>query len=248
MLKKYHKIISAGLAIALIVVVQAFASPLPVFRYLIPAVVGFVVLVLYYSHRYLHAIHQWNIWKLVQIGLFFIAWFGVFVLLPSYMVRGVYLVASVPIIYFFLLLIGNFGEQLLINQTLLTGFGLLVASWGLQFYYRLAESYVFVLEFFAMFLLIRASLELIPHSRRLKTLSALVISLFVSQIHWALSFWPLHYSALALICFSMFYAMWILYHFALFNVLTTRRVQFYLAFALFSIIIIVLASPWRILG
>lgn len=247
MLKQYHKITSAVVAIGLVVVVQAFASPLPVFRFLIPAVAGFVILVELYNFFYLREVGQWNFWKLVQHTLFFVAWFGVFTLLPNYFLRGVYLVLSLPVVYVLEYVIANFSEQMLINQTLLTGFGLFQTAWGLQFYYKLTEGYIFLLQFVALFLLVRASFELVPHSVRLKTISALAISLFMSQLHWALSFWPLHYSALALIMFCLFYALWTLYYYALFNILTAKRVQFYLSFAAVAIALIVIVTPWRIL-
>lgn len=248
MLAKYHKIISAVIAIGTIVVVQAFASPDPVFRYLIPALFVFIFGAQVYNYFYLREVGKFNVWKLVQIGLFFVAWFGVFVLLPNYLARGLYLIASLPVIFFVEMLLANFGEQILINQTLLTSFGLLAASWGTQYYYRLSESYVFMLEFVAIALLARASFEFIPHPDRLKTVSALALGLFVLQIHWALSFLPLHYSALAVISFSTFYAMWTLYHYALFNVLTAKRIQFYLLFALAAIIVVLSATPWKVLN
>lgn len=248
MLSKYHKIISGVISIGILVVAQVFASPFPVFRFLIPAIVACIGAILVYNYFYLKEQGRWNRWKSVQTALFFVAWFGVFLLLPNYVIRGIYLLASMPIIYFVELLLDNFGEQILINQVLLIAFGLFVSSWGVEYYYKLSGSYVFLLEFFAIFLLVRASLEYIPHSYKLKLLSALSIALFMSEVHWALSFWPLHYSALAIVAFCIFYAVWTLYHYALFNVLTTRRIQFYLVFALVAIIIIVSSTPWTILG
>lgn len=248
MLAKRHKIISAILAVLTLVVVQIFASPLPVFRFLIPAIAILVVGVLIYDYFYLREVDAFSVWKLVRVGLLFVAWFGILFLLPGYFARGVFLIASLPVLYMVQVLLANIGEQLLINEMLLTAFGLFLTSWGFQYYYHLSERYIFVFEFLAILLLLRASFADVPHSNQTRSLSALALSLFIAEIHWALTFLPFHFSVSAVILFVFFYVLWILYHYALFKVLTPKRVLFYTVFAFVSSIIIVVVTPWSIIG
>ena len=99
---RVHLIISAVIAISFLVITQIFASPLPVFRFLVPAFLAYVIAVAGYNRWYLKAKkEQWNIWVWLRLPLFLFTWFGLFFLVPSGLGRGLFLLVSLPIIFFF---------------------------------------------------------------------------------------------------------------------------------------------------
>src|SRR4051812_42465809 len=108
---KAHTIVSAAAAIAFVVVVQIFATPLPVFRFLIPAFLVYLIGIALYNRWYLKREDRFNIWVWLRIPFFLTAWFGIFFLIPSSFGRGAFLLVGVPIIYFFESLVGNTGQQ-----------------------------------------------------------------------------------------------------------------------------------------
>ena len=90
----YHPIISAILSIGFVVVVQIFATPTPVFRFLLPALVIYVAGVGAYNYVHLKRRGLYNFWAWLRPLLFIVAWFSVFFIIPNSFWRGAYLLAG----------------------------------------------------------------------------------------------------------------------------------------------------------
>ena len=243
---RIHIILSAIVAIAFVVVVQVFATPQPVFRFLLPAYLGYVIIVAAYNWWYLKRSERFNVWVWLRLPLFLLAWFGLFFLIPSSLVRGAFLLASVPIIFFFESLVGNMGQQLGWNEFLLTMGGLLIGLFGLSFYYILPGMVYLLVVFISTALVVRTSLELVPHNTLVKWVASLSLGLFATELFWVASFLPLHYSALAVVTFNALYVVWIVYYHYLYHTLTLRQIQFHLILALLLTAVMFLSTPWSI--
>lgn len=242
-----HPIISGVISVVFVVAVQVFAAPRPVFRFLLPTLIIYLGLVTLYNYYYLKRTTIFNLWLLLRPLLFLLAWFGVFFIIPNDFWRGVYLLAGVPVVYFLERTLGARGEQILFNETLLTAFTGLMTITAFSHYYQLPSTLYLLITFIFMTVIIRASYELTPQTVRVKWVSAVCLGLGLSEVFWATSFLPLHYSALALLTFNVFYCAWTLCYYFLYNHLTTKKVQFHVVLSLVFTAIIAAVTPWRIL-
>ena len=243
-----HKIFSAILAVAYVIIVQWFASPIPVFRFLVPAFIGFLIILTLYNWRYLKSQNDLSWWLLVRVPVFVLVWFGVLFIIPTGYGRVLYLFASVPVIFFFETLVANKGQQLGWNLFLLSLASLLMALYGFNFYFPLSGLVYLALIFVGVLTLVRISVESVPHPSNVKWLAGLVLALFAAELFWVLQFLPLHFSVLAVINFNILYLLWAIYYHYLYQTLTSKQIQFNILLALGLSIIILVSSPWTILN
>jgi len=82
---------------------------------------------------------------------------------------------------------------------------------------------------------------------RTKWISAVCLGLALTEVFWAASFLPLHYSALGLLAFNVFYCAWTLCYYFLYNHLTVKKVQYHVVLALVFTALIMAVTPWQIL-
>lgn len=243
---KGHLIVSGIIAIAFVVIVQIFVSPEPVFRFLLPAFLVYVLAVGWYNRKYMLSKDRWNFWVWLRIPLFLCAWFAVFFLIPSYFGRGLFLLAGVPIIFFFESLVGNTGQQLSWNEYLLTIGCVLIGIFGFSFYFNLPGVVYLLLVFASVTLVVRTSFEMVPHEVVIKWLASLTVGLFATELFWSTNFLPLHYTSLAIITFNVLYVVWVVYYHYLYNTLSPKQVQFHLVLATILTILIFISTPWSI--
>jgi hypothetical protein len=243
---RLHLIISAVIAITFLVVVQIFATPVPVYRFLVPAYILYVAAVAGYNWWYLRKQNLLNYWVWLRLPLFLLSWFGLFFLVPSGLGRGLFLLVSLPIIFFFESLVGNTGQQLGWNEFLLTCAAVLLTLFGLSYYFNLPGILYLIAMFGAVTLVVRSSMELVPHQSIVKWIAAMALGLFATELFWGISFLPLHYTALAIFTFIVLYVLWIIYYHYLYQTLTRRQIQFHLLLALLLVIVMFLSTPWGI--
>ncbi len=243
---KTHLIISAIVPIAYIVVVLIFSNPVPVFRFMVPAFFMTLALTSLYNWRYLMYRSSFNWWIWLRYIFLSIAWFGVLFLIPSGIGRGSFLLFTLPILFFFELLVGSRGQQLLQNEFLITTAGLVLIMFGFSSYFQLPGIIYMCMVFAATLIVVRTSLELVPHPPIVKWVSSVSIGLFVAQLFWVLNFLPLHYSALAMICYVFVYILWVMFYQFLYHSLTNKQIQYHLILALILISLVLVTTPWKI--
>lgn len=248
-ISKHHKLISAFISVSFIVVVQLFASREPIFRYLLSSFILFVTGVSLYNYVYLRVIEKYNFWIWLRPALFLCGWFGLFLITPNEFLRGLFLLVGLPIVFLFELFLGSGGEHLLFNEVLLTVFALYMAITAGSWYFINIHGAVYLLAvFIATALVCRSSFESMPQSVYAKWTGSLIIALFLTELFWALAFLPLHYSALGIMLFNIFYFCWALYYYYLFNTLTPKKIQFHIGLAAFITFSVLLVTPWKILS
>ncbi len=247
MTNKVHLIISAVVAILFLVITQIFASPLPVFRFLVPSFLIYVLVVAVYNRWYLtQGETKLNVWVWLRLPLFLCTWFGLFFLVPSGIGRGMFLLVSLPIIFFFESLLGNTGQQIGWNEFLLTIAALMLSLFGFSYYFQLPGVLYLLIVFLSVSVVVRSSLELVPHEPVVKWVASLALGLFATELFWAISFLPLHYSALAIFAFNVLYVLWIIYYHYLYRTLTRKQVQFHLVLAFILALVMLMSTPWSI--
>lgn len=245
---KHHKLISALFSIAFLVIVQLFAAPLPVFRYLLPSFLLYLAILTGYNIWYLKLAGHYNLWWLVRPVLFLSGWFGLFFILPNETWRGLFLLLGLPIIYLVEFLVGNSGQQFLLNETLISAFAIFMALTSFSHTFVTLPFVVYLaICFSATLLLIRASYEAVPRPGPARWYSAAILALLTTEMFWVLSFLPLHFSALGLILFNVFYFCWVLYYYALYDHLNLKQVQYHIVLGIIFTALILVVTPWRIL-
>jgi len=248
-MSKYHKYISVVISLVFLIIVQEFSVPRPIFRFLVPAFLLFLLALSFYNRRYLLEIGKYNPWSLLRPVLFFASMFGLFLIIPGSFWRGLFLLVVVVLGSLFELFLGNFGENITLNETLVIAFGLFmsISAFALLYAPKFQTLYLAAI-FLATFLTTRCFYEFIPQDGRQKLVPSLVIALFCTQLFWALTFLPLHYSASALMLFNIFYFCLILNYYQAFNTLSLRKFQLHLALMLACSGFIFLLTPWKIIG
>lgn len=242
-----HPIVSGVLSVGFVIAVQIFASPQPVFRFLLPSFIIYLVIVTFYNYFYLKNRGIVNLWVLVRPVLLIAAWFGTYFIIPNTWWRGVYLLAGAGVIYFTERTLGNQGEQLLFNETVLTAFTGLIAITAFSHYFVLPGAVYLFVTFAATAIIARASYEMTPQSARMKWTIAICLGLALAEVFWAGSFLPLHYSAIGLLLFNVFYCAWTLCYYFLYNHLTPKKIQFHVILAMLFTAVILAVTPWSIL-
>src|SRR5882724_5490584 len=98
---KYHKLIPFCIGLVFLIVLEKFATPQPVFRFLLPAFLIYLLVILFYNRWYLKALDKYNFWLGLRSMLLLAAGFGIFLGLFNDFLRGLFLIVSVILITFF---------------------------------------------------------------------------------------------------------------------------------------------------
>ncbi len=244
---KHHKLISIALGLLFLIIVQQFAAPQPIFRFLFPAILAYGLLVWFYNRWYLKQISRYNFWVLIRPTLLLVGAFGVVLFIPSFGLRGLFLTAAVACVAFFEALVGNLAENILLNETLLIAFGLFFTFFAQYYYAPSAEPWYLLGVFLSSSLLARSFYEAVPRSQKVKAIGAISIGLFCSELYWALNFLDFHYSVLALFLFNIFYFCLILNYYHLLHMLNFKKVKFHLLLIAACGLLALLATPWSII-
>jgi hypothetical protein len=227
---------------------QKFANPEPIFRFLLPAFLFYLAAVYQYDKRYLKSLGKYNVWALVRMALLLFAAFGLFLVIPSEGLRGLFLIAAVLTVALFQILLDSTAENILLNQTLTIAFGLFFSLAAFMQYIPSFGPWYVMAVFASVFLLTRSFYEQVPRPEKTKLIGAVAMGLFASQMFWALSFLPLHFSVLSLLLFNFFYFCLTMNYYHLFHVLNIKKMQFHLLLIAVCSILVVLSTPWSVLG
>jgi hypothetical protein len=245
---KYHKFISFCFGLVFLIVVQKFATPEPVFRFLLPAFLAYTAAAYLYNRWYLKKIDRYNFWLLLRIVLLLCTAFGMFLIIPSEFLRGLFLVIAVALITLFEIILGNLSENLLLNETLIIAFGLFITLTAFYEYVPVYATWYLAAAFLAGTLLARSLYEFVPQPQTAKLIGSLVLGLFVSEVFWGLNFLPFHFSVLGLMLFNLFYFCLILNYYRLFHILSFQKIQFHLVLIAACDTAVLLATRWRIIA
>ncbi len=246
---KYHKIISVIISLGFLILLQKFSVPRPIFRFLVPAFLIFVFVITIYHRWYLKQIQKYNFWTLLRPVLFFGSAFAIFHIIPGDFLRGVFLLAIVVLSSLFEIFLGNFAENIALNETLIIAFGAFMSiSASALLYAPGFQTWYLAAIFLATFLVTRSFYEFIPSQPSVKTIASAVIALFCVETFWALTFLPFHYSSSALMLFNIFYFCLILNYYFAFNTLSTRKFQFHLGLMVVCSGFVFLLTPWKIIS
>lgn len=244
---KHHKFISFCLGLCFVVVMQRFAQPIPIFRFLLPAFLAYAGLVLIYNRWYLKKLQKYNVWILVKTFLLLAAAFGIFLNIPSVGIRGLFLIFTVLIITLFEIILSNSAENILLNEILIIAFGIFFSLFGAYWYVPAYEPLYSIGIFLGVGLLVRVFYETSPLSEKAKIASAIIMGLFCSELFWVLNFLHFHFSFLTIILFNLFYFCLIINYYYIFQTLNFKKIKFHLFLIACCSMLVLLATPWSVI-
>lgn len=247
MILKHHKFISFLFGLLYLISIQLFITPQPIFRFLIPAFVVYALALTIYNRYYLLARQKFTRWLLVRPLLLLVGLFGTMFLAPSVGLRGLVMVISVGLITVTEMLLGNTAENILLNETLVIGFGLIFSFSGFFYNWPGFETLYLIGIFLGVTLLARSFYETVPISANSKLVASMALGLFCSELFWALNFLQFHFSILALLLFNIFYLCLVLNYYYFFHVLNFKKVQFHVLLIAACDALVLLATPWNII-
>ena len=243
----YHKIFSICLGLLFLVVLQVFSTPQPIFRFLLPAFLGVLVATFFYNRWYLRQLDKYNFWIIIRPLLLEASGFFIYLLLFDSFFRGVFLITSVFLIAGFEIMLANFSENLMLNETLVAAFGFCFAFFGFLWWAPSLSYLYFAGLFLSLLFLARCFYDFLPLDAGAKWINSLVVGFLSVQIFWAASFLPFHYSALAVLLLDFFYLALVLNYHNLFHTLTPQKAKFYFSLAIISLVVVFSATPWTII-
>jgi len=238
-----HKVISSIFALAFLVLIQSFSG---VFRFLLPVMAGYAIVLMAYNRWYLKDHNFYSFWSWVRPLFFLASMIGLYFVIPNNLFRGLFLLFATGFIYFLESRLLIASEQVIFFETLVSYFGLSLAVFGGNFYLLPKNFITLLLLGLITFLITRASLDYVPQPDRQKNLFSWFIAFCMLETSWALVFLPFHFTALAVILFNIFYVLWIVCYYHLFHNLTAKKISFHVIFASVLIFLILIATPWRI--
>ncbi len=246
-LTKYHKFSAGALSALYVWVLYNWTTPVPIFRFLLPAFLCILGLTAYYNLKYLTTGQAKNVWPILRVALLQSAGFLLFFVMPSAPARIMFLMISFIFLFISEYLILDFSENILFNEVILISFGFFYGFNGLLWNFP-TFNYIGLLALFVVLsLLTRCFYEFAPLTAKAKWINALVLAFLSAQIFWACLYLPFHFSALAVIGFNLYYLLVGLNYFYIFNTLTEKKFKFYVGLSGVCILLVMLTTPWKIL-
>ncbi|MEK7618227.1 MAG: hypothetical protein AAB410_03700 [Patescibacteria group bacterium] len=243
----YHKIFSLSLGLLFLVTLQVFSNPIPVFRFLLPAFLGVLAITFFYNRWYLQALNKYNIWVILRPALLQTSGFLMYLFLTDSFFKGVFLISAVLLISVFEIMLANFSENLIINESIIIAFAFCFSFFGFQWWFPNFTYLYFFGIFASLLLLARCFYDFLPQSNNAKWLNSLVVAFLSAQIFWAANYLPFHYSATAILLLDFFYLILLLNYHYIFHTLTIKKIKFYLLLSVFSLVAVFMATPWTII-
>lgn len=237
-----HKAVSIIFALAFFGLVQSFNS---VFRFLLPAMLIYGAVVLAYNLWYIRQKNFYSLWSWLRSLFFLLALLAIYFVLPANFSRGLFLVLSAVFIYFMEQALLVASEQVTYLQTLLSFFGFSLAAFALNYFLLPQSPIILVLLCLATFLVSRSSLDYVPATTAKKNFFSGVLALSILEASWALIFLPLHFTAIAIILFNIFYVLWLVVYYHLFNNLNAKKISFHVIFSSIIIALVLTTTPWK---
>ncbi|MDB4940070.1 MAG: hypothetical protein JWO40_495 [Candidatus Doudnabacteria bacterium] len=238
-----HKVISSIIALVFLVLIQTTSK---VFRFLLPVMLLYFIVVMAYNYWYLKKHNFYVFWSWLRMLFFLASIVSIYFVIPSGFIKGIFLIFASAFVYFLELRLLIASEQVLFFETLLSYFGLALGIFGNN-YYLLPKNFItLILLGLATYLIARASFDYAPQSRQQKNFFAWFIAFCVLEVSWALIFLPFHFTVLAVILFNIFYVLWIITYYHLFHNLSMKKVSFHMIFSTILILLTLLSTPWKI--
>lgn len=174
--------------------------------------------------------------------LYILATAGVFAMIPHHTWQIVFLVLSSLLFFFMEIRLGK-ESHLLQNIYLLSGFGLFLTLFALEFYFRL-PAYVFVPAIFVTTFILSVQ-GFTGFVLPAKKYFYLLLALSCAEAAWGLTFWPTHFFVNAVVLFAVYYVLWLFSFSAFFGKLSRAKIFWQLGLVTVILVITLVTAAWK---
>lgn len=185
--------------------------------------------------------------RLILPSLFLIGFFSI---IPVGGYRGVLLFVSILAAGLYYIYMENFPRKpsawLEETFSMATGFLLLCALWIWNYFFTPPWVNFMLFSTLLFFLFFLQNLHKLAKQTADATVLALLSALLIMEVIWSVLFWPVHFLTAAVMCFSVFYLVYILSAYYFDGRLTRRRIYFQCSIILTVLVISLLSSPWTL--
>lgn len=234
----FNRVSSLVLTILLFLIFQGSAANLNVF---IIALVVFIGSTLAVNYKRI----GFSLPHLSLPCLYLLGMGGLYMVITTPWLRFVFLIVAAIIFYSLQMQLGR-ESHFLQNVYLFSAFAIYIGLFGLQYYFHIgyfgmtfiifAASYLLILQGFTGFIL------------PVKKYFSFLIALVTAEVAWGLSLWPTYYVINALLCFLVFYLLWIFSFSAFFGKLTRNKIYWQLSLVTILILIVFATTNFKPLG
>jgi hypothetical protein len=217
----------------------------PLFRAFIAVMAIYSCGVLAYNYFYLKKNNAYSFWRWLNFLFLLLSFICIYLILPGNYLRSFYIIAATALIFLSELGLNYVSEQLNFLKTLLSFFGIALGIFAVNFYFLPKNFLILLLFALITYLISRSSLDYIPQSNSRKNFFAVLLAFAMLEAGWSLTLLPFHFTALAVILFNVFYALWIIVYYYLYNNLSPKKVYFHLLFSGLLVFLIFLSTPWK---
>ena len=130
------------------------------------------------------------------------------------------------------------------NIFFFSAFGIFLGIWALDFFFTPAWWLIMALVFTSSLLLFWTGIFNTHAQLNEKIIYTLFLAFMLTQISWALLFWPLHFVSMAVVTSVLFYLAWTVVRLHFLGSLNRQRIVYHSTFALLILLITLSTAVW----
>ena len=198
----------------------------------------------YFLHR--KGIHRIENYTFLLLPVIWISASAIFIFLQNVRFWEIVFAYALGIIFFRLQLSlqARVNSVFSENVFFLSAFGIFLGIWAINFFFTPGWWIIMALVFLFSVILIWIGIFNTHAERKERITYTLFLSLGLTEISWALLFWPLHYLSMAIVISAIFYLAWTMTRLHFLGMLNFKKIAYHSGFIALILIITLSTAAW----
>ena len=198
----------------------------------------------YFLHR--KGIHRIEGFTFLLVPIFWISASSIFIFLQNTKFWETIFVYALGVIFLKLQLSlqARFNSVFSENIFFLSTFGIFLGIWAINFFFTPAWWIIMALVFVFSAILFWIGIFNTHAESKEKLTYALLLALGLTEISWALLFWPLHFLSMTIVIAIIFYLAWTMTRLHFLGLLNKKKIAYHSGFSILILIITLSTSVW----
>lgn len=130
------------------------------------------------------------------------------------------------------------------NIFFLSSFGIFLGIWAIDFFFTPAWWLIMALVFVFSVILFWTGIFNTHADLKEKIIYSLLLAFALTEISWALLFWPLHFVSIAIVISVIFYLAWTITRLHFLGLLNKKKIAYYSGFSFLIIFVTLSTAVW----
>ena len=130
------------------------------------------------------------------------------------------------------------------NIFFLSAFGIFLGIWAIDFFFTPAWWLIMALMFVFSVILFWMGIFNTHAERREKVIYTLFLAFALTEISWALLFWPLHFVSMAIVAAVIFYLAWTMARLHFLGLLNRKKIIYHSGFSVLILLVTLSTAVW----